>query len=321
MMNWEGKTSKVSFGKDQCKAEQYTAKDFANSPIMISKNSQMIDVIEKLTELGISRLVVHDMGKPIGIITTKDWVMLLLSNKNGEDPYKVPLTKAMHRIAQVKPDTPIRECVKTILLKGISSLVVMENDKMVGIFTKTDLIRHYSQNYSHDSFVSEYMRKKFASVRADEPVSKALEMMKKYRTPRLIVTDDAGKYCGIITMGDFFRSAFSINRVSSVEERLSILEKIRNQVTNESTTKNTYIRDIMSETLISVKQSDSLDYACKIMLEKNIDSVVVMDSSSKPCGLLSKTDVMSALYGRMQIMKRITACEITPKRNMKILIA
>ena len=262
------------------------------------------------------------MGKPIGIITTKDWVMLLLSNKHGNNPHKVPLTQAMHSIAQVKPDTPVRECVKIMVVKGISSLAVMENGKMMGIFTKTDLIRYYSQNYSHDTVVSEYMRKKFASVNADEPISKALEMMKKYRTPRLVVTDSVGKYCGIVTMGDFFRSAFKINRVSSVEERLNILEKIRNQVTDESVIKeSTSIRDIMSENIVSVNESDSMDDACKIMLERNIDSVVVMDSSSKPCGLLSKTDVMSALYGRMQIMKRITACEISPKRNLKILIA
>ena len=52
MMNLEGRNPKVSFSKDQCKAEQHTAKDFVNSPIMISKNAQMIDVIEKLTELG-----------------------------------------------------------------------------------------------------------------------------------------------------------------------------------------------------------------------------------------------------------------------------
>ena len=77
----------------------------------------------------------------------------------------------------------------------------------------------------------------------------------------------------------------------------------------------------MSDKIISVKESDPLDYACKIMLEKNIDSVMVMDSKEKLCGVLSKTDVMSALYGRIHLMKRTTSCNLLPKKNMKILVA
>ncbi|MBA4718862.1 MAG: CBS domain-containing protein [Nitrosopumilus sp.] len=53
----------------------YVSRDFINPPIMISKNKKMVDVIEKLTEMGISRLIVHDSRKPIGIITTKDWLI------------------------------------------------------------------------------------------------------------------------------------------------------------------------------------------------------------------------------------------------------
>ena len=123
-MNLGRNTSNVNSGTDRCAATQYCARDFVNSPIMISKDSQMIDVIEKLTELGISRLIVHDLGKPIGIVTTKDWVMLLLSGIHGKSVYKVSLEEAMHEISYVELDTPVKECAKTMLLKGISSLVV-----------------------------------------------------------------------------------------------------------------------------------------------------------------------------------------------------
>ena len=77
----------------------------------------------------------------------------------------------------------------------------------------------------------------------------------------------------------------------------------------------------MSEKIYSVKESDSLNHACQIMLEKNIDSVTVINSKNKLCGVLSKTDVISALYGRINIMRRTTSCTLTPSKNMKILIA
>ena len=62
-------------------AVDYVSRDFINPPIMISKNKKMIDVIEKLTEMDISRLIVHDSGKPIGIISTKDWIHIFLNNR------------------------------------------------------------------------------------------------------------------------------------------------------------------------------------------------------------------------------------------------
>ena len=321
-MNLGRNTPNVNSGVDRCAATQYCAKDFANNPIMISKDSQMIDVIEKLTELGISRLIVHDMGRPIGIVTTKDWVMLLLSGVNGKSVYKISLKEAMHKISYVRLDTSVKECAKTMLLKGISSLVVGNQEKIEGIFTKTDLIRYYSQNYTHDTLVSEYMRKKYFDIKSNEPLFKALERMQKFRTPRLVVIDENGNQCGMITMGDFFRSAFKIKGTATAEERIRTIEEIRKNLSNVSTIgEDKYVHEVMSEKIFSVKESDSLNHACEIMLERNIDSVTVYDSKNKLCGVLSKTDVMSALYGRMNVMKRTTSCSTAPSKNMKILIA
>ncbi len=46
--------------------------DICNKPIFILKNSTISDVIKKLLENNLSRLIVVEDKKPVGIITEKD---------------------------------------------------------------------------------------------------------------------------------------------------------------------------------------------------------------------------------------------------------
>ena len=47
-------------------------KEISNKPITILKNTTVSDVIRELLETKLSRLIVMESGKPVGIITEKD---------------------------------------------------------------------------------------------------------------------------------------------------------------------------------------------------------------------------------------------------------
>ena len=227
-------------------AVDFVSRDFINPPIMISKNKKMIDVIEKLTEMDISRLIVHDSGKPIGIISTKDWIHIFLNNQNILNEDSIELTDIMHKIVYVDSMTSIKDCAKILLAKRISSLAIQKNNHIEGIFTKTDLIRFFASNYGDESKVSEYMTTDVISVTSDEPLYKVIRKMLDYKIPRIVVTtDDSFK---IITMGDFFRAAYGVNQDDHVEERVSKLEKIRENLHSRLMIgDNNIAKDIMSK--------------------------------------------------------------------------
>jgi len=295
----------------------YVSRDFINPPIMISKNKKMIDVIEKLTEMGISRLIVHDSGKPIGIITTKDWAHIFLKTRNTINHYDIELTEIMHNIIYVDSMTTIKDCAKIFLAKGVSSLAIKhEGGHIDGIFTKTDMMRFFSTNYSDDSKVSEYMTKDVVFTHQEEPLYKVIRKMLNHRIPRIVVTTDDNSL-KIITMGDFFRAAFGIDHLSNVEERALKLEKMRENVNNKLLIGNkTLAKDIMSrKSFITVNSSDSLKSACKIMLSEYVDAVGVIDNNQKLCGILSKTDIICAILS--QTKKGHTVKQIELKKSAK----
>jgi len=59
------------------------AKDIANSPQVINKDTKLPDFASKLSTKNLSRLIIEDQGKHIGIISTKDWAFYLFKNKRG----------------------------------------------------------------------------------------------------------------------------------------------------------------------------------------------------------------------------------------------
>ncbi len=58
--------------------------EFSNKPISIIKNSTISDAIKMLLNTKISRLIVNDGGKHIGIITEKDIGLFLFSSQRPQ---------------------------------------------------------------------------------------------------------------------------------------------------------------------------------------------------------------------------------------------
>lgn len=57
------------------------AKDLMNTPITIEKDDKITDVIKKLLDHKISRIIVTHKGNPLGIVSEKDLALFLLEDK------------------------------------------------------------------------------------------------------------------------------------------------------------------------------------------------------------------------------------------------
>ncbi len=66
------------------------------------------------------------------------------STKQGLD--RIPLEKIMQRVELVDKQKTVEECAKIMLEKKFSSLVIEKDQNEFGIFTKTDLVRYYSNS-------------------------------------------------------------------------------------------------------------------------------------------------------------------------------
>ena len=109
--------------------------------ITIEHDKTAKDVALLLAQKEISSLVVIQDGKPIGLVTERDLARKVsTSDRKSEN---VLLSEIMsHNFRWVEPMTSIEDAIQKMINKNIRRLLVLENDKLVGIITETDLAKY-----------------------------------------------------------------------------------------------------------------------------------------------------------------------------------
>ena len=97
------------------------------------------------------------------------------------------------------------DAVKLMWEHGVGSVLVVSDDKLLGIFTERDLVRLVATGVSIDINVSEVMTKNPYTLRPDQPLSKAALLMSEKGVRHVPITDDEGNIVGIISSRDISR--------------------------------------------------------------------------------------------------------------------
>ena len=80
---------------------------------------------------------VVDQGRLIGVVTLQD-----AAKVSKEEQWAIQVRDIMSReVLTVAPETDVMEAVRLISSKGIGRLIVKQDNEMVGIVTRTDLVR------------------------------------------------------------------------------------------------------------------------------------------------------------------------------------
>jgi CBS domain-containing protein len=107
------------------------------------------------------------------------------------------IRELMKRPFVIEKDVSLAEAARVMSEKNIGSLLFTSGTKIKGILTERDLLRNFGKNEK----VSEAMTTKVITITSDEPLDRAMEIMRENKIKRLPVVD-AGKLVGIITLTD-----------------------------------------------------------------------------------------------------------------------
>jgi len=92
----------------------------------------------------IRHLPVLEGGKLRGILSDRD--IHLVETLEGVDAKKVTVEEAMsEHVYAVSPEAPLDEVVAVMAERKYGSAVVMQNEKVVGIFTTVDVCRAFGE--------------------------------------------------------------------------------------------------------------------------------------------------------------------------------
>lgn len=115
-------------------------KYMTTSPHSVGKDQTLAQAHRFLRDERIRHLPVLDGGTLVGMVTERD--LALIETLEGVDATKVTVEDAMStEVYSVSPDAPLNEVVLEMAEKKYGSAVVVQNHKVVGIFTTVDACR------------------------------------------------------------------------------------------------------------------------------------------------------------------------------------
>ncbi len=129
--------------------------------------------------------------------------------------------------------------------------------------------------------VSDWMTASPFTIGPDEPISHAHQIMKDNRVRRLPVIDN-GKLVGIITRGDVREASPSGATTLSIWE----LNYLWAQLT---------VKKVMTTELITIKPESSVIEAARLMLDRKISGLPVVNESGGLAGIITESDVFRML--------------------------
>jgi CBS domain-containing protein len=109
--------------------------------VMIDHDKSALEAAKTMAEKGISSVFVVRDGQPVGIVSERDFIKKICAK---ELPIgQVKIGDIMSRIlTTADPETPIEVAVQRMVNHKIRRLPIMDNGKLVGIITVTDLAKY-----------------------------------------------------------------------------------------------------------------------------------------------------------------------------------
>jgi CBS domain-containing protein len=106
----------------------------------IGPDASVLEAIKMMAEKEVGALVVTDAGKPVGIISERDYArkVILQGRSSQETATKDIMTTA---IICARLDQTVEECMAVMTERRVRHLPVVEQDKVVGIISIGDLVK------------------------------------------------------------------------------------------------------------------------------------------------------------------------------------
>ena len=112
------------------------------------------------------------------------------------------ISDLMKKPIVIEKDILLADAAKLMIKHAMSSLIVVFNEKISGVITHEDLVRHFGE----DRKVSDIMTKQVITVKQNDKVQKALELIREKHISILPVVDKYGKLIGVVRTEDFLNS-------------------------------------------------------------------------------------------------------------------
>lgn len=266
-------------------------------PIVVEVPGSRSDAINvmvrnKLTGVPVVR---SSDGKLVGIVSRKD-----VFNKFEESQLSLIMKKD---IITVSPETTIKDVAAIFVEKRIHRIPVVDNGKLVGIITPTDLLDEVKAKRSSIT-AEQVIRTTCVTAYIADPLSYIIASMRVSGVTAFPVLDAKGDLVGIITDRDLFidqtKDVEALKEMGIREEDQS-LAGYRNVLplfyvaTDRNIPEERIVCDYMIKDPVTVFKKASLSDVAKIMKQNDFGQIPVHGNKGELIGMIYDVDVLTAL--------------------------
>ena len=117
------------------------------------------------------------------------------------------VSEVMNKAIVVEENISLRDAAKIMSDKNIGSLIIMKNEKIIGIITERDIMKNVGRLGEK---IPQVMTKNVVTIEANETIDNAASIMAKNKIKRLPVLKK-GSLAGIVTATDILANTDSMN--------------------------------------------------------------------------------------------------------------
>jgi CBS domain-containing protein len=274
---------------------------YMSSPVLVVKPTDTLAYARNLMlSRDVSRLVVvDDYARPVGVITITDIASVLTTRpENLLD--EILVREVMNTdLKTIEYNRSVKTAAYMMLKYGVGGLpVVDEGGELVGIITRSDVVRAFAERYRGVFKVEEIARRDVTVARRSHSISYIVKLVNTDPSAKVVVVDDEGRPVGVITRRDIAfleplllarkgKEAFKKSKAESplVEGKLTLTRKYLVPLAE----------DIMTPDPVVAFTGEDAAVASSRMVEKRIGCLPVVDESRLLKGVLTKREVLLAI--------------------------
>jgi acetoin utilization protein AcuB len=236
----------------------------------------------------------------------------------------------------VSPDTPIQEATGMMVHNRVDSIPVLDNDDLVGIVTATDVLklfirlraigllcenknkteprRRFIDLLSGDSeeamnvlstvlrTVEDIMTRKVVCLAERDHLLEVMKAMKRGVFRHVPVVSKEGKIVGIISDRDVLR--LLPYRQGPRKPRTGVFREDLFDVESDEPVVRELVSRVMSMNVVHVRPDCNFYDAVKMLYDKRISCLPVVDEEKKVLGIATVTDVMRGLLAAYALFEK-----------------
>jgi CBS domain-containing protein len=298
-------------------------------PQKVNLDTSLADVARLLLSSTFTALpVVDGEDRPVGVISQGDLLykagmpmrlgLLAESERDKVEAVLEALAPRRTREVMTQPavtigqDAWVTEAVDLMLKKKVKSLPVIDaGGRLAGILSRSDVFhsilrecpdwhafRQQKITVEKLRVIADIMHRDTAMVLPDTPVEEVLRLIDCSDIQRVCVVDQEGAFLGLIADRDLL-AAFAEHPLGLWDyfvSKMHVTERGRRHKELGEQLRARTAGEVMNTDIITVQEDTPINEAIRLMLERAINRLPVLDAQGKFRGMVSREDLLRVGY-------------------------